>query len=190
MLDQPATAYVPPRSDWERAQPEDVGVDGTALAAAVDYARSIETRWSRDLSRPAEDQMNEPPPYNEIVGPMQPRGEQSGIVLRRGKIVAEWGTPGRVDMTFSATKSYLSLCLGLAFDRGLIPNLDAPVREQADPALFDLPQTRPITWRMLFQQTSEWSGELWGKPDWLDHHRHSALKGTKRAMRQPGNLVS
>ena len=190
MLDQPSPAssavYFPPRADWERAAPESVGMDGKALAAAIDYARASETRWARDLSRPPEDQMNEPPPYDEIVGPVEPRGEQSGLVVRNGKIVAEWGTPDRADMTFSATKSYLSLCLGLAFDRGLIPDLDAPVRDLADPALFDLPQNRPITWHMLFQQTSEWSGELWGKPDWLDHHRHTALKGTKRAMKQPG----
>ena len=190
MLDQPSKAYVPPASDWERAAPEAAGMDGKTLAAAVDYARSIETRWSRDLERPVNDQMNEPPPYNEIVGPMQPRGEQSGVILRGGRIVAEWGTPDRADMTFSATKSYLSICLGLAFDRGMIPDLDAPVceqlRGQVDESLFALPQNRPITWHMLLQQTSEWSGELWGKPDWLDHHRHSDLKGTKRAMRQPG----
>ena len=136
MLDQPSTAYVPPKTEWERATPEDAGMDAKALAAAVDYARSIETRWSRDLGRPAEDQMNEPPPYNEIVGPMQPRGEQSGVILRGGRIVAEWGTPGRADMTFSATKSYLSLCLGLAFDRlgyqgpGLAERCDREQRRQ------------------------------------------------------------
>ena len=45
----------------------------------------------------------------------------TGIILRNGYIVAEWGDPHRVDMTFSVTKSFLSTTVGLA------------VRPRADP---------------------------------------------------------
>src|SRR5207245_1548065 len=58
---------------------------------------------------------------------------------------------------------------------------------------FESPQNRPITWRHLLQQTSEWEGTLWGKPDSIDHYRdvgRSELgggdKGPARALRPPG----
>lgn len=187
MPDQSSMPYVPGAGDdWQRTAPAEAGFDPGKLDEAVAYARSVETLWTRDLDRPVADMMHEPPPYDEKIGPLKERGEQSGIVLRGGRIAAEWGTTDRADMTFSATKSYLAICLGLACDRGLIPDLDAPVRDLVDDGGFEPPHNDAITWHMLFQQTSEWSGELWGKPDWLDHHRHSDLKGTKRDMNAPG----
>lgn len=187
MLDQLASPYYPaPGQDWQRVSAEQGGFDPDGLAEAIAHARSIETQWTRNLDRPVDDLMHEPAPYNEKIGPLRERGEQSGLILRGGRIVAEWGTPARADMTFSATKSYLSLCLGLAYDRGLIPDLQAPVRELVDDGGFEPPHNDAITWHMLFQQTSEWTGELWDKPDWLDHHRHTDRKGTKREMQAPG----
>src|SRR5205807_260766 len=59
---------------------------------------------------------------------------------------------------------------------------------------FESPQNRPITWRHLLHQTSEWEGTLWGKPDSVDHHRdvgRSELgggKGPARALRPPGTF--
>jgi CubicO group peptidase (beta-lactamase class C family) len=187
MLDQTDALYFPKaHPDWERVSPQQAGFDPDKLQAAVDKAHEIDSPWSRDLERPLDDMMHEPPPYNEKIGPLKARGDHSGLILRGGRIAAEWGTPDRVDMTFSATKSYLALCLGLAWDRGLIPDFDAPVRELVDDGGFEPPHNDAITWRMLFQQTSEWSGELWGKPDWLDHNRFSDQKGTKREMNAPG----
>lgn len=181
------TTYFPPQAAWDRRTPEQAGFDAQKLQAAIDQAKAIETLWSHDLERPLDDEMmHEPPPYNEKIGPLQPRGGQSGVIIKDGYLIAEWGTPERVDMTFSATKSYLSLCLGLAYDQGLIPNLHAPVRKLVDDGGFEPPNDK-ITWHMLFQQTSEWSGELWGKPDWIDHHRFTEFKGTKRTMKAPGS---
>jgi CubicO group peptidase (beta-lactamase class C family) len=71
-------------------------------------------------------------------------------------------------MTFSATKSYAATTAGLALDRGLIRDLDDPVREYVDDGGFDSPHTRAITWRPLHQQTSEREGTLWDKPDVAD----------------------
>ena len=34
--------------------------------------------------------------------------------------------------------------------------------------LFSDPHNAPITWEHLLRQTSDWSGELWGIPDWAD----------------------
>jgi CubicO group peptidase (beta-lactamase class C family) len=182
---QDTALYFPPKDAWEQVSPEQAGFDPDRLQAAIEHAQSVETLWPHDLNRPVDD-IDEPPPYNEKIGPLKPRGTQSGVIVKDGYLVAEWGEPDRVDMTFSATKSYLSLCLGLAHDQGLIPNLQAPVRELVDDGGFEPPHNHHITWHMLFQQTSEWSGELWDKPDWLDHHRHTEFKGTKRTMKAPG----
>jgi CubicO group peptidase (beta-lactamase class C family) len=71
-------------------------------------------------------------------------------------------------MLFSATKSVLSTVAGLAFDRGLIRDLDEPVwRRVALPEL-DSVEARATTWRHLLQQTSGWQGVLWDKPTWVD----------------------
>ncbi|MEX2644362.1 MAG: serine hydrolase [Acetobacterales bacterium] len=187
MLEKTSQHYFPGATEnWERSPPAEAGFDAEALQQAINHAIASETLWTRDLQRSVDEQMNEPPPYNEILGPMQERGGQSGVILRGGRIVAEWGTPARVDMTFSVTKSFVSTCAGIAWDRGLIPDLHAPVRELVDDGGFEAPHNDGITWHQLLQQTSEWQGTLWDKPDWIDHYRHSDKKGTRRELREPG----
>src|SRR5207237_9393940 len=122
-------------------------------------------------------------PYSNATGPFRPRGEPTGIVVRHGYLVAEWGEPERVDMTFSVTKSFLSAVVGLAFDRGLIRDLDRPVAEAMAPTVdrqgrlldpFASPHARTITWDHLLPQTSDWAGTLWGKPDWARSEEHTS----------------
>jgi len=115
------------------------------------------------------------------------------VIIRNGRIAAEWGNVDRIDMTFSATKSYLSLCAGIAVDDGLIPDIHAPVRDLVDDGGFDCEQNRSVTWSQLLQLTSEWQGTLWDKPDWIDHNRDLSSKpgqltqkGTERALKKPG----
>ena len=75
-------------------------------------------------------------------------------------------------MTFSIAKSYLAVLAGVAVDRGLIRDIDEPVHAYGLDDGFESPQNRGITWRHLLQQTSEWQGTLWGKPDSIDHNRN------------------
>ena len=58
--------------------------------------------------------------HREVVGPLLNGGGASGVVLRRGAVVASWGDPARTEMAFSATKSVLALVAGVAFDDGLL----------------------------------------------------------------------
>src|SRR2546422_11329038 len=95
----------------------------------------------------------------------------------------------------SVAKSYLAALAGLALMRGLVKDLDDPVRPYALDDGFDSPQNRAITWRHLLQQTSEWQGTLWSKPDSIDHNRDVgkselgyAEKGRPRPPRPPGTL--
>lgn len=189
-----STRYWPLKSEWSRQSPQNLGLDPNAVQDAVSFAISHESKMLRDIGRALkEGHFNEPPPINEIIGPVKDRAEPSGVVVRAGRIAAEWGDIERVDMTFSATKSFLSLCAGIAFDRGLIPDIHAPVRELVDDGGFTSEQNRSITWAQLLQLTSEWQGELWGKPDSIDHNRDLSLppgqsndKGLQRTMQPPG----
>jgi CubicO group peptidase (beta-lactamase class C family) len=188
-------SYVP-GEEWEARRPAALGLSAPALTEAAEYHRAHESAWSRDFLTPTGRYLGvaDEPPTSEVLGPVRPRGGPNGIVLRGGYIVAEWGDTSRADMTFSVAKSYLSLLAGLAIDRGLFA-LDDPVRATVHDGGFESAQNRDITWRHLLQQTSEWQGTLWDKPDSVDHNRDlgksdigGTAKGTVRPMRPPGTL--
>ena len=183
------SCFPPPHAaDWERAE-------APRFAAAAGFAAENETPWGRDLAIEIPRQFEEEPPANEVLGPVRPRGGPNGLVLRGGRIVAEWGDTGRVDQTFSVAKSYLSILAGLAFDRGLIGDVHEPVGKTVGDGGFDPPHNSKVTWHHLLQQTSEWEGTLWGKPDLIDRNRvaggappRAARKGTHRDLAAPGGF--
>jgi CubicO group peptidase (beta-lactamase class C family) len=208
---QRGAVHVPAAGDaWERRKPEQVGMDPAKLREAVAFAQSSESRASRDLEE-AHYQSFGREPFGGAVGPFQPRGVQTGVIVRGGYIVAEWGEPQRVDMTFSVTKSFVSTVVGLAYDRKLIRDLNEPVYLSMAPvlhavppalvaeggrgrfdarrpiALFDTEHNRRITWDHLLRQTSDWEGTLWGKPEWADRPAQQPATWWTRARVQPGN---
>jgi CubicO group peptidase (beta-lactamase class C family) len=190
--------YVPPPDDWPSRPPADLGLSAGGLAAAIEYHRAHESRWRRDFLTGSGRYIgvaDEPPAPDDVLGPVRHREGPSGLVVRGGHVAAEWGDTRRADMSFSIAKSYLAVLAGVAVARGLIESLDDPVRESVGDGGFDSEQNRTITWRHLLQQTSEWQGTLWGKPDTIDHNRDVgkselgfADKGTPRPMRPPGAL--
>jgi len=189
----PEQPYVPPPhgGDWRHALDGETGLDPAAVEAAAAHAPAHETPWSRDVEAEIIKGFSEPPPWNEIIGPVSPRGGPNGIILHKGMIVAEWGDTVRADMSFSIVKCYMSLCAGIAVERGLIPNIDEPVARLVDDGGFASPHNAKITWRQLLNHTSEWEGTLWDKPDLIDRNRDlsneaSAKKGTVRALQEPG----
>ncbi|MCY4056680.1 MAG: serine hydrolase [Gammaproteobacteria bacterium] len=182
--------YFPSSSGWRRAPPASLGFDAAALARARNYAETSEIDWPIDIGTMV--CRDDPPPFNRLLGPTKPRGVASGLVLKDGLLATEWGTPERVDMTFSATKSYLWACLALAVDRGLIESVDERVKHYVDGPLFDGSRNGEVTWRHLLQQTSEWSGSLFGIPDTVDHNRGvrqpTGKKGQSRRLLRPGEF--
>jgi len=180
----------PPRhpAEWEREE-----ISG--LRAAASWAGENEIPWSRDLAVEIPRQFEEQPPWNEVLGPVRPRGGPNGLVLRGGKIVAEWGNILQIDQTFSVAKSYLSILAGLAVDRGMIGDVHEPICRTVDDGGFEGPHNSKITWHHLLQQTSEWEGTLWDKPDLVDRNRvaggglnRGAKKGTHRDLAEPGGF--
>ena len=191
--------YVPPAGAWEERSPEQVGLDAAAVRGAVAFAIESESSGSRDLLANHERTFGREP-HGEAVGPFRDRGDPSGVIVRGGYIVAEWGDPDRVDVTFSVTKSFLSTTVGLAFDRGFIADLDDPVRDYMAPVVtyptheviepFASGQNRRVTWDHLLRQTSDWEGTLWGKPDWADRPRGDIEEWKVRARHEPGTVYT
>ncbi len=171
-----------PSSSWEHRSPAELGLDPKRLSEAVRFALEHETSTPIDLETYMRDRMAKQP-FGDILGPLKPRGGANGLVIRRGYIVAEWGDTERVDVTYSVTKSFMATLAGLALERGLISDLDAAVGETVHDGGFAPPHNHHITWRHLLQQTSEWQGTLWDKPDAADRRR-----GAERELQTPGTF--
>lgn len=118
-------------------------------------------------------------PWPHVMGPVLDRGAPNGVAWVGGREIARWGDPTRREMAFSIAKSALGTVAGLAFDDGLLPDLDAPVVAQVPLTAFggdvygpgvpdDPAAARRITWRHLLTQTSEWRGTLFDVPWWAD----------------------
>ena len=202
--------YFPPAGDWERRSPQRMGIDANRLQVAVDFAVSNESMSPRNLEE------NHPlslgkEPFDEPLGPFRERGPQTGIIIKDGYIVAEWGDIKRVDMTFSVSKSFLSSTVGMAFDAGLIRSVDDPVRDYFAPivlspgdgepgkeedgigapntqSLFESKHNRKISWDHLLRQTSDWQGTLWSKPDWADRPGEDVAANRFRDRNEPGTV--
>lgn len=162
--------YFPAVRDWQRQAPEAAGFDEAKLAEAVAFAIANENPATKDLAVDIPNTFRREAPYNALIGPTAPRAGANGLVIKGGRIVAEWGDTARPDMTFSVTKTFLSTVVGVAWDRGLIRDVHDRVAGYmpANVDLFTSEKNAPITWDHLLRQTSDWSGDLWGKPDWAD----------------------
>ncbi len=165
-----ADVYFPSRTDWQRVTPAQAGFDEKLLAEAIQFAIANENPATKDLAVDIPNTFRREAPYNALIGPTAPRAGANGLVIKGGRIVAEWGDTARPDMTFSVTKTFLSTVVGIAYDRGLIRDVHDRVAPYMPPNvdLFASEKNAPITWDHLLRQTSDWEGELWGKPDWAD----------------------
>jgi CubicO group peptidase (beta-lactamase class C family) len=200
-------SYYPSADVWERRTPEQAKMDPVKLKEAVDFAVASESKIPKSLEL-AHYQTFGREPYGEAVGPFSERGPATGIIIRGGYMIAEWGDTQRVDMTFSVTKSFLSATVGLAFDRKLIRSLQDRVAEYSSPTLiydpnrrsdtaddfgksrfvdpFSNDHNRKINWEHLLRQTSDWEGTLWGKPDWADRPDRDTSTWLTRKRNAPG----
>jgi hypothetical protein len=98
--------YFPPADAWETRTPEQSAFRtarnsrkrSISPSKAIESAAQSGTRALSNLRSRA---------FGEAVGVFKERGAMTGIIIRNGFIIAEWGEPFRVDMTFSVTKSFL-----------------------------------------------------------------------------------
>lgn len=158
-----------PGEEWATQTPALSGFDDRALSVALMAAREIEIKIGADLSEMLPDGSRHP--NDRPLGPLKSRGSPSGVVIRHGYLVGQYGDVVRPEVTFSVSKSYISALAGIALRDGLIMDVDEPVSKSVTDGGFDSEHNRQITWRHLLQQTSEWECELFGLPDWIDRGR-------------------
>jgi CubicO group peptidase (beta-lactamase class C family) len=156
-----------PDINWQSKKPAEVKMNSRLIDSAVRFAISNENKVEYDLRLAVLKAYATEPGY-KILGPMKHRGKPAGIILRNGYIVAQWGDIDRVDMSFSATKSYLSTMAGLALDSKLIKTVDGKVGTYVWDNTFDGPHNAKISWRHLLNQTSDWAGCQFDICDWAD----------------------
>src|SRR5258705_7929955 len=127
-------------------------------------------------------------PFDTLIGPVKDRGGAAGVITRHGYVVSEWGDPNRADITNSVTKTFLTTVIGLAWQRGLIRDVNDYARDYMPPDidLFAAPHNQNIKWDHLLRQTSDWEGTLWGKPDWADRPSDNSSEWLTRARAKPG----
>ena len=205
---RPAQPYVPPAGNWERRAPSALGLDSARLADAVAFAVSKESRSSRDLELNHYSSFGREP-LGDPIGPLPPRGDATGVIVKGGYVVATWGDPDAEEITNSVTKSFLSTVVGLAVDAGKIRSVHDTVSRYVPPIVrarpngtgyardwpgndrllmpFDTPHNRKLTWDHLLRQVSDWEGTLWGKPEWADRPAQNASTWTTRPRVEPGS---
>lgn len=197
-----------PTTNWQQKSPAELGLKASAIEAAVNFSIANEIKNPRNMEINHYRTFGKEP-FGEGIGPFAERGQQTGIIIYKGYIIAIWGEPLRCDMTHSVTKSFLSTVIGVAVDSGLIKNVmdtvasyvppieiyGQPVSRSADligqPQLIDLfatPHNKTITWNDMLRQTSDWEGTLWGKPEWADRPDSSAANWMNRPPHRSGTV--
>jgi Beta-lactamase len=196
-----------PDKEWQKKTPAEMGMNPQLLQEAISFSFNREIKNPRDMEVSHYQSFGKEP-YGYGIGPFKERGDVTGIIVKNGYIIAEWGDPFRVDMTHSVTKSFLSATIGLAVDRGLISNVNDTVWKYVPPILpyssyiqpdksnqlgksvwiapFDTKHNRKITWDHLLRQVSDWEGTLWGKPEWADRPSIKPEEWMTRARIEPG----
>jgi CubicO group peptidase (beta-lactamase class C family) len=169
-------------------------MDSRKLEAAIQFSVGSEIPWTREITDQWGIHHEDPPPWNRLLGPVHARGPVSGTILIDGKTLTSWGEPDRPDLTFSIAKTYLALLAGIAHDRGLLPDVDEPLRKLVPGIGFEQGQNAQVTWAHLLTQTSEWEGTVFGVPDQVDRYRTLAFhqsavtgkRGDARPLQTPG----
>ncbi len=205
-----AQSYFPGKwGDWEKKNPEELGMSSAWIDSAIQYAQRMESTNPRNMEENHYGTFGREP-FGYGIGPFKDRGAQTGIIIKNGYIIAEWGEPFRVDMTHSVTKSFLTYTVGIAYDKGLIRDVNDKVDQYMAPILvmnwddnrnkadhygsqkiiepFKSEHNSKITWNHLLRQTSDWEGTLWGKPDWADRPGRDRSQWGKRDRHEPGSV--
>ena len=155
-----------PDKVWEEKSPESLNIDSKKLNEAIQFAINNENSVENDLRIAIIKSFGNEPNFR-IKGPTKKRGNPNGLIIKNGYIIGKWGDIKRVDMTFSVTKSYLSTTAAIAFDKQLI-SLDEKLVNYVWDGKFDDSHNNQITWHHLLNQSSQWSGNLFGTYDWAD----------------------
>ena len=151
--------YFPPKGEWAKKSPAELGMDPARLKEAIDFALTRESRREMDFS-------DQERIFGTLLGSVPNiRAKTNGVIIYKGYVVAEFGDPTWVDPTYSVAKSMLATVTGIAVRDGLIKDLNATVGSTVKDGGYDSPRNAQVTWKHHLQQTSEWEGNMFGKQD-------------------------
>ncbi len=154
-----AAVYYPPAGAWQKKSAAELGMDQTALDAAVQFAQTHESNREMDFS-------DQERIFGSLLGSVPNiRAHTNGVVVYKGYLVAEFGDPTWADPTYSVAKSMMSTVAAIAVRDGKLPNLDSTVGSTVKDGGYDTPRNALVTWKMHLQQETEWEGEMFGKKD-------------------------
>jgi hypothetical protein len=200
--------YFPSASQWDIKPAGEIGIDSLLLQEAIQFALANETKVPKDQEL-AQIVNFYKEPFSDGVGPFATRKSSSGLIIRKGYIIGSWGDIDFAEQTHSVTKSFVSIVVGLAVDKGLIRSIDDKVGdyvqliEPYDPEAYRKPEdlgkphfiqpfatehNKKITWNHMLRQTSDWEGTLWGKPDWADRPNDKPQEWLTRKRNEPGSV--
>ena len=172
--------YFPAPGTWQKKSPTEVGMDPAKLQEAIDWALAHPATWDFE-----KDQVRT---YGMVLGALpKQRSGTNGIILRHGYIVGEFGDTKANDPVYSVAKSFISTVGSLAFDKGLIKDINDPVGKYVHDGGYDSPHNAKITWKNHFQQESEWEGVMWGKnANFVGEEQFGNGKMSPRDIMDPG----
>lgn len=206
---QNTASYFPSGKEWIHQTPAQMGLDETMVNDAISIAKAAESKNPRNMEINHYRTFGKEP-FGEAIGPFEERGDETGIIVYKGYIIASWGDPSKIDMTHSVTKSFLSSVVGVAVDKGMIHDVNDLVGPYVPPVeiftagqvnrsadligqpqllhLFATDHNKTITWDQMLRQTSDWEGTLWGKPEWADRPDPDPKKWMDRPRNPPGTV--
>ncbi len=176
--------------NWQRISPEEAGMDPVLINEAIELSKRSETSIPKQAELAIQQwRTGNEDTHRSIIGPVKDHDAGvNGMIIKDGYIVAEWGDVERVDMSYSVTKSFITLVMGVAMDRGLVDSEHDPVykhiRGQDELDDFSSEHNRKVTWDHLLRMTSEWEGEVWGKP-W---HAEGRRNPRDLPLQEPGTF--
>lgn len=175
-------SYFPPSGEWAHKAPAELGIDAQALANAVQFAQSHETKRALDFS-------DQEATFGARLGSMPTRrAHTNGLVIYKGYVVAEFGDTSFVDPTYSVAKSILATVAGMAVRDGRLV-VDEPVAKRVNDGGYASARNSQVTWKQHLQQESEWEGSLWGKnADFIGKDAFGAGERKPRALLAPGSF--
>jgi CubicO group peptidase (beta-lactamase class C family) len=179
-----ATAvYYPPAGSWTKKSAAELGMDQTALDAAVQFAQSRESNRAFDFS-------DQERIFGSMLGSVPNiRAKTNGLVVYKGYVVAEFGDTTWADPTYSVAKSMMATVAGIAVRDGKIANLEEPVGRLVKDGGYDSPRNSLVTWKMHLQQETEWEGTMFSKKDdFVGKEAFGEGERKPRELKRPGTF--
>jgi CubicO group peptidase (beta-lactamase class C family) len=174
--------YFPPKGDWARRPPAELGMDPARLAEAVAFAQSRESTREFDFS-------DQERIFGSLLGSVPTRrAATNGVVIYKGYVVAEFGETTAVDPTYSVAKSMMATVAALGVRDGRLA-VDERVGATVKDGGYDSPRNSEITWKMHLQQETEWEGDMFGKAhDFVGREAFGEGERKPRELQRPGTF--